>query len=59
VQGALSPLRDWKDNDLTDPSRQPWFEKIPFLLGAACFIGQPKERKNGVFEAAAHGTEGI
>jgi hypothetical protein len=37
---------------LADPSSQPWPEKIPSLLGTACPIDQPEERKSVIFEPA-------
>jgi hypothetical protein len=42
VQGGLSPLPDWKGDMLADLSRQAWFKRIPFSLGAAHSIDQPK-----------------
>jgi hypothetical protein len=43
---------------VADPSRQAWFEKSPFSLGAACPIDQSEEPKNIIFEAAPDSTDG-
>jgi hypothetical protein len=43
VQGALSPLPNWKSDVLADPPRQDWIEKILSPLGAACPIDRPEE----------------
>jgi hypothetical protein len=42
MQGALSPLSDWKGYVLTDPSQQAWLEKVPSSPGTACPIDQPE-----------------
>jgi hypothetical protein len=55
VHGALSPLPDGKGDVFADLSRQAWFVKIPFSLGALCPIDQPEERKSVMLELPSDG----
>jgi hypothetical protein len=57
MQGALSPLPDWKGDVLVDTSRQAWFEQIPSLLAATCSIDQPEKRNSVIFEAPSVGAD--
>jgi hypothetical protein len=42
VQGALSPIPDWKGGLLANPSQQVWLEQNSSSLGVAYPINQPE-----------------
>jgi hypothetical protein len=58
VQGAFSPLPDWKGNVLADPSGQAGLEKVPSSLGVTYPIDQPEDQQSVIFEAPSDGTDG-